>query len=191
MNCHRISRTLALATVGAMVAVPLAAQDTAEETRSWLHVQVESQGDEGERMALNLPLRAIGAVMAMAPEEIITSDGRLTVAEEHGVSVSDIRTMWQEFMVVGDTEFVAIEHDDRTVRIARAGERIEIRVEGEDENVRVDLPIVVVDALLSGEGDTLNIAAAIDQLGGLRGDIILVTEEERQIRVWVDETAEQ
>ena len=62
MNCHRISRTLALATVGAMVAVPLAAQDTAEETRSWLHVQVEGQGDEGERMALNLPLRAIGAV---------------------------------------------------------------------------------------------------------------------------------
>ena len=191
MTRHTHSRMLALVVTGLMVAAPLAAQDTAEETRSWLHVQIQGDGDEAERVALNLPLRAVGAVMAMAPEEIISADGRLTVAEEHGVSVSEIRVMWQELMAAGDSEFATVQHEDQTVRVARVGERIEVRVHGDNGNVQVDLPTLVVDALLSGEGEMLNIAAALDRLSELRGDIVRVIEDERQIRVWVDENAEQ
>ena len=185
------SRMLASAAAAAMVVVPLGAQEAAEETGSWLHVQIEGKDAETGQMALNLPLRAVGAFVAMAPEEIVSSDGRLTVAEEHGVSVSEIRTMWQELMAAGDSEFAAVQRDDRTVRVARADDQIEINVTSVDANIRIDLPVVVIDALLSGDGETLNLVAAIDQLGDLRGDIVRVTEETRQIRIWVDESAEQ
>ena len=186
MMRKKTSLIFSLAASVALVTTPMVAQ----ETQSWLHVQVEGQGDDAESLAVNVPLRAVGALLAMAPEEIITADGRLTIAEEHGVSVSAIRTMWQEVKAVGDSEFVSFEKDDQTVRVARVGEQLQIRVEG-DETVLVDFPLAVVDALLSGDGETLNVAAAIAALGELRGDIVRVTEDDRQIRVWVDELSTQ
>lgn len=163
----------------------------AQETQSWLHVQIEGKDDETGNIAVNLPLQAVGAVMAMAPDNIISPNGRLVVAEEHGVSVSDIRHVWQSVKDAGNAEFITLTAEERTVRIGRAGDQIEVRVEHDDETVRIDLPLVLVDALLSGEGETLDVAAAIDQLSTLRGDIVRVTEEERQIRVWVDEQSVQ
>ena len=183
--------TLALFSVVALVAVPLAEQQSAPESQSWVHVQIEGDRDDAQRVALNLPLGAVGAVMALAPRDVLSAEGHLRIAEQHGVSVSDIRTMWREIMAAGDSEFVAVEQEDRTVRVARLGDQIQVRVDGAEESVRVDLPTVVVDALLSGDGDTLNIAAALDELQTLRGDIVRVVENERQIRVWVDDRAEQ
>jgi hypothetical protein len=182
-----------LAAVGAGFVASLGAQEGAEETPSWLHIRVqpEGEGDETRPTALNLPLKAVGPLVAMAPDAIISSDGRLTVAEDHGVSVSDIRTMWQEIMAAGDSEFTTLHRADRTFAVARVGDRVQVRVTGEGENMRLDLPVVVVGALLSGDGETLNLVAAIDELSGLRGDIIRLTDDTQQIRVWVDETAEQ
>ncbi len=190
MTPQTTSWILALATGVTIVTAPMVAQETPPQ--NWLHVQVTGQGDDDERVALsvNVPLRAVGAVLAMVPEDIITSDGRLTVAEEYGVSVSAIRTMWQEVKAAGESEFVTLQRGDRTVRVARVGEQFQVRVEG-DETVRVDLPIVVVDALLSSDGEALNFAAALEQLGELRGDIVSIMGDERQVRVWVDDQAVQ
>ena len=181
---------VAVAVVG-VGAAPLGSQEAAEEPRSWLHVQVEGEDDDARPLALNLPPRAIGALVAMAPDEIISSDGRLTVAEKHGVSLSDIRAMWKEIMAAGDSEFATFQRADRTFTAARVGDRVELHVKGEGENMRLDLSVVVVGALLSGDGETLNLVAAIDQLDEFRGDIVRVTEDTRQTRVWVDESAEQ
>jgi len=182
--------------VGALLVgiVVTAALTNAQEAQSWLHIQIEGGGDNDENVAVNLPLQAVGAVMAMAPDDIFSSDGRLVVAEQHGLSVSDVRLAWQGIKNAGDAEFVTVSHEKRTVRFARAGDQIEVRVEDVEDNnetVRVDLSLALVDALLSGEGETLNIAAALDLLSTLRGDIVRVTEEERQIRVWVDDQSVQ
>ena len=45
----------------------------------------------------------------------------------------------------------------------------------------------VVDALFSGEGDELNVKAAISQLQKRRGDIVRVNDETSTVRVWIDE----
>ena len=125
----------------------------------------------------------------MAPDTVI-SEGQLRIGQ-HGLAVSDIRQMWQELRNAGDTEFVTAQQGDQMVRVARVGERIIVRIEEDDRTVRADLPVAVVDALLSGDGETLNITAALEELSTLRGDIINVTEEKRQIRVWIDDVAEQ
>ena len=179
----------------AITPVPAAAQ--AQDTQAWLHVRVTETGEEGEpreNVSVNLPLGAVEAFLAMAPVNMIEEHQQQLA--EHGVSVSALRAMWTELKEVGDTEFVTVESADDTVRVARTGDQIQVRVEetqesGDTESVLVDLPIAVVDALLSGDGDTLNIEAAIRALSGLRGDIVRVSEPDTQVRVWIDERAQQ
>jgi hypothetical protein len=168
-----------------------AAQEAAAP--AWLHVQITGADDGSENVNVNVPLSVAEPLLALAPRRIL-SDGQLNLAERNlPVNVSAMRDAWRALMAVGNTEFITVEEDDETVRVARNGEQIEVRVEdrgaGGAETVEVQLPIAVVDALLSGDGDTLNVRAAIERLSELRGDIVRVTEDRRQIRVWIDEGA--
>jgi hypothetical protein len=154
---------------------------------------VEISGDSGTNMNLNLPLAAVTAMLALAPETLV-QDGQLQLGDSE-VSVAAIREMWRELRAAGDVEFVTIQQDDQDVRIARQGDMILVRVTDRDGNgdneVRVEIPVPVVDALLSGDGDTLNIRAAVDELSMLRGELVRVIESDNNIRVWIDESPTQ
>ena len=168
---------------------PLVQQDT----EPWIHVEVT--GDRGTNMNLNLPLAAVTAMLALAPETLV-QDGQLQLGSNE-VPVAAIRTMWQELRGAGDVEFVTIQHEGQDVRIAREGDLILVNISdsdgsgSDDESVRVEIPVPVVDALLSGDGDTLNIRAAVDELSTLRGELVRVIEPDNNIRVWIDERPTQ
>ena len=169
------------------------AQDAAPQP--WLHVQVTAAEDGAENVSVNVPLAAAEPMLALVPHRIL-SDGQLSLAgRDVPINIGAMRDLWRVLTEVGDTEFVTVDGEDETVRIAREGDQITVQVEdrGEEgsETVDVQLPIVVVDALLSGDGETLNVRAAVERLGELRGDIVRVSEDERQIRVWIDEVASQ
>ena len=160
---------------------------TQQEPEPWVHVDVTSDG--GTDMNLDLPLAAVTAMLALAPETIV-QNGELQLGGRQ-VPVAAIREMWLELRDVGDVEFVTIQYEGQDVRIARAGEIILVNVsdsDGDDESVRVEIPVPVVDALLSGDGDTLNIGAAIEELSLLRGELIRVIESANNIRIWIDES---
>ncbi len=160
-------------------------------TEPWIHIEVDREG--ADHVNLNLPLAAIEAAIALAPNTIV-QDGQLKLGQEHQVPVAAIRGMWQELRNVGDAEFATIKHEGNDVRIAREGETILVRVssEGDDgEDVRVEIPVPVVDALLSGDGNTLNVRAAIQQLSTMRGEMVRVIEANNNIRVWIDESSTQ
>ena len=166
---------------------------TQQEAEAWIHVEVT--GDSGTNMNLNLPLAAVTAMLALAPETIV-QDGQLQLGGSTEVPVAAIREMWQELRAAGDVEFVTIQHEGQDVRIAREEDIILVNVsdsdaDGGDEAVRVEIPVPVVDALLSGDGDSLNIRAAIDELSTLRGELVRVIESDNNIRVWIDESPTQ
>jgi hypothetical protein len=73
--------------------------------------------------------------------------------------------------------------------VARKGDLVQVRVKntGSREEVHVDVPVAVVDALLSGEGESLNVKAGVAALRALRGDIVRVNDKETSVRVWIDE----
>ncbi|MEE2965455.1 MAG: hypothetical protein VX427_15095 [Acidobacteriota bacterium] len=157
---------------------------------SWIHIEIDREGDD--HVNLNLPLAAIEAALALAPESIVR-DGQLQLGQQQ-VPVAVIRGMWQELRSVGDAEFATIQHEGNNVRIAREGETILVRVSSEDddgEDVRVEIPVPVVDALLSGDGDMLNIRAAIQELSTMRGEMVRVIAANNNIRVWIDESPTQ
>jgi hypothetical protein len=58
------------------------------------------------------------------------------------------------------------------------------------QKVRLEVPIDLVDALLSGEGESLNLSAAFSRLQTLRGEILSVEDGPSRVRVWIDERKE-
>ena len=49
------------------------------------------------------------------------------------------------------------------------------------------MPVSLVDAFLSGEGEEGNIQAAVAELQKRRGDIVRVKDDDSNVRVWIDE----
>ena len=173
-----------LAGVGlvALLVVPAAAH---AET-PWIHVRVE-EPEKQTKVAVNLPLSVVEVALEAAPE-MIESHGTVNLGEKHGMKLEDVRKIWAELAAVGDAELVSVEDKDQTVKVWRKADQVHVRVEkGGKEEVRVEVPVSLVDALLSGEGDTVNIKAAVAELQKKRGDIVTVSEPDTSVRVWIDE----
>lgn len=173
-----------LAGVGlvALLVVPAAAY---AET-AWIHVRVE-EPEKQSKVAVNLPLSVVEVALEAAPE-MIESHGKVKFGEKHGMKLEDVRKIWAELAAVGDAELVSVEDKDQTVKVWRKADQVHVRVEkAGKEEVRVEVPVSLVDALLSGEGDTVNIKAAVAELQKKRGDIVTVSEPDTTVRVWIDE----
>ena len=159
----------------------------AQQVEPWIHVRV-TEPDKDNRVSINLPLSLAQVALEIAPRDVIEK-GRLKLSGKD-ISVADIRRLWAELKASGDAEFVTVEEKDQIVRIARAGDYIRVNVQDqseENETVQVRMPIAVVDALLSGEGESMDVAAAIAQLKGQRGEIVTVESSDSQVRIWIDE----
>jgi signal peptidase I len=112
---------------------------------------------------------------------------------EMPIDMGAVRRLWRAIGDIGDAEFITVDSEDATVRVSRAGDWLLVNVEecGDDggETVDIRVPVAVLDALFSGDGDTLDIGAAVERLADLRGDIIQVRGDDHQVRVWIDEIA--
>ena len=217
----------AIAASGA--AIGLHAQ--AQEPQPWIHLDMT--GERGANMNLNLPLAAIEAALAMAPEAVVDGDGQLQLGGDRQIPVTAIRTAWTQLRDVGDLEIANIRDGAQSIRVAREGDIILVDVTGTDDGddageggadqedaehdgdaehddgdhdgdgdgrrrgrrdigeVQVRVPVSVVDALLSGSGETLDVRAAIQELASLRGEMVQVDHPDGRIRVWIDESPTQ
>ena len=181
-------RLFALSAVAVLLsasAIPTAAQ----QAKPWIHVNV-TDGSDGNNVRVNLPLSVIGVALEVAPEKVFEK-GKLKL-KNADVSIADLRKLWTELRSSGDASLLEVDGKDGTVRIIREADLVIIKVdESKDKNkqVRVELPIKVVDALLQGEGDELNLRGAIEQLQGQRGDIVRVKDGDSNVHIWIDETS--
>jgi len=168
----------------ALALIPLAAQ----QGRPWIHVQVNEPGEDGKKVDIHLPLSLAEVALDLAPDDVIT-DGHLTLKRQD-ISIADLRRAWNELKASGEVEFVMVEEKDKKVRVAREADLIRVQVEdraNQEKAVQLRLPIVVVDALLSGEGESLDLRAALGQLKGQRGEIVNVEDGGKTVRIWIDE----
>jgi hypothetical protein len=164
---------------------------------AWLHVRVEEARDSS-KVSVNLPLSVVEAVLKASPE-IIEKHGKIHLGRDHGLKLADLRRVWKELAAVGDAELVSVESDDENVKVQRKGDVVLVLVdkkpwsdkEGKKrkggEQVRVEVPVSLVDAFLSGEGDYGNLEAAVLELRKRRGDIVKVQDDGSHVRVWIDE----
>jgi hypothetical protein len=57
------------------------------------------------------------------------------------------------------------------------------------EEVQVDVPVGLVDAVLAGPGDSVDVKTVMRELRARRGDIVRVNDEDSAVRIWIDESA--
>ena len=182
---RRLFDLLAIAVLLCTAAVPLAAQ----QAKPWIHVHV-TEGDEGTNVRVNLPLSVIGVALEVAPEKIFEK-GKLKL-KNADVSIADLRKLWTELRSAGDASLVEVEGKDGFVRIIREANLIIVKVDQGKEKetqVRIEIPVEVVDALLEGEGEELNLRGAIEQLQNQRGEIVRVVDGDTHVRIWIDESS--
>ena len=160
----------------------------AQNSNPWLHLEVNENTADPTLVKVNLPLSMIDAALSVVKDENLKS-GRLKL-DTHDISVADMRRLWSELKKSGNADFVTVQKKDESVKIARQGNFLLVKVtESGKKASKVDLriPFHVVDALLSGPGDELNLKAAITamQQNGT-GEILTVHDNETHVRIWVD-----
>jgi hypothetical protein len=192
MSSYR-NRILAGLVVPLALALPAIAQEPAAKM-PWIHVEVAEQGEKASNVKVNLPLSVAETALAMAPDQIIKG-GQIRLSNK-SISVADLRKLWDELQAAGNAQFVNIEEKNQTVTISREGPLVMIRINetskaGKQQTVHVDVPVKVVDALLAGEGDELNIKNAMAALRTERGDIVRVHDSRSNVRIWINESSTQ
>jgi len=170
------------------VLVLLCAGFASASTKMWVHVHVEDSAKE-ERVKINLPLSVIEAMLPMIEEEQIRK-GSLRI-NDHDLRVEDLRKMWNEIRDEGDMDFVTVEGREGNFSMKIQGNYLLVQPDDKSKGhkkVDIRLPLQVVDAMLSGKGNELNLTAGIKALrdSGVK-DIITVNDEDTSVRVWIDD----
>lgn len=191
MKTYRILAALAgLVLLAAAFAAPVSAQAQSEK---WLHVRV-NEGEGGETIRVNVPLALAEAILPSI--KVKHFEGGKVRLEEHmraHIEDVDIRAILEAVKNSQDGEFVTVESKKDNVRVAKKAGYLLVEVREMDkdgkerEKVDVKMPMTVVDALLSGGKDELDILAAVRALAQ-HGDTELVTVRDNKttVRVWVD-----
>ncbi len=166
-------------------AIPLQAQTP------WIHIEVDQNETDASRVKVNLPLSVVEIALEAAPDKFV-DHGRIHLHHiDEDLDVEDLRRMWKELRSAPDSELVSVEGKDggERVSVRRQGDQILVEVDDRKDNdkVNVQIPVAVVDALFSSEGEELNLKGAISELKNLRGDIVRVDDGETKVRIWIDE----
>ncbi len=157
------------------------------DTKQWVHVHIEDANKE-EKVKVNIPISLVESLMPMIEEKSIER-GRIRL-HERDMSIQDLRKVWKELRSQGDSEFVSIENRDTNIRVFTKGNYLMVEPgEGSTKRIEMKIPLAVVDAMLSGQGEELNLTAAVRALKESgSGDIITVKDRDATVRVWIDES---
>lgn len=191
MKTHRILATFAALALFAVMAAPAAAQS--ETAGKWLHVRVIESGD-GESVRVNVPLALAEAILPSIKIKHL-HNGKVKIEDHirHNMEDIDLRAILDAVKAAEDGEFVTVQSKKDNVRVAkRAGYMlVEVRESDSDgkqrEKVDVKVPMTVVEALLSGGKDELDILAAIRALSRHGNtELVSVQDGKSTVRVWID-----
>jgi hypothetical protein len=175
----------ALTVVGALaLALPVAAS-----ADQWVHVRVVESGKKASTVRVNVPLSLIETVAPIATREM-GKEAKIKL-EEKEFTRADLKKILTAVRESKDAEFVTVESDSEHVRVAKSGQTLIVKVRDQvkkSDKVTVQVPMAVVDALLSGTEDELNVVAAIQALGRTgSGELVTVDDNSATVRVWIDD----
>lgn len=178
-------RKVALGLVILLVAVKIL---MAASPDRWLHIKVDNTGDKTERVRVNVPLDLAEKIIpAINNDKFQHGKIHCDMAKVNDI---DLRAVLEALRDAKDNEFITVDSDHENVRVAKQAGNLVIKVKDEakkKQKVDISIPFTVVNALLSGPKDQLDLAAAVRALAD-HGDTVLVTVTDgtSNVRIWVD-----
>jgi hypothetical protein len=152
----------------------------------WIHVEVTEHGQDGAKVKINVPISLARTALEVAPKDVM-DEGHVKF-DNADFTVADLRKIWKEVRAADDGEFVTVEDHGETVHVSKKAGTIYVNVDGKDnEKVKVQVPVTLVDALLTGDEETLNVDGAVAELQKMGpGEIVRVEDGEDLVRVWIE-----
>ena len=152
----------------------------------WLHVRVQDHDDDGEYVAVNVPLELVGALIPTIETDEFRG-GRIVIDDDDFEEI-DLRAALKALRDTPDGEYVTVRSRDENVRVAKERGFFLIDAEDDDgEKVRVRMPLKVVDAMLGSRRNEIDLMAALDVLADSgNGDLVTVESDDSSVRVWID-----
>ena len=154
----------------------------------WIHVSVD--GDDSERVRVNVPLQLVETVLPLIDDEGF-AHGKIRI-EGEDLSHEDIVAILRAVRDADEGEYITVEDGDETVRVSKEDNYIRVHVaedHGRGENVNVQVPVEVLEALVSGDDDELDVIAAVRALKDhANGDLVTVMDDDgTEVRIWIDD----
>lgn len=180
---------VAIATV-ALTALFTVSQASAADL--WFHVKVNETGGNQENVVVNLPISIVEAALPLIPQEAM-QQGNIRIDSQEFDAVK-LRALWQQVQGSPDQTYITVKSNDESIEVAKErgyliARTLESRQGGSKVSARI--PLSVVDALLTGEGNTLNIQAALAALVAEgEGELVTVSDDKSHVRVWIDSQPE-
>lgn len=152
----------------------------------WFHVRVQDHGDDGEFVNINLPLQLVESLLPTIQTDEF-SGGRI-VLDDADLEGIDLHAILSALRDTPDGEFVTVRSRDESVRVAKeAGFLVVLAEESDNESVRIQMPLTVVDAMLASGGNELDLLAGLHALADFDGgDLITVKSDDSFVRIWID-----
>ena len=168
---------------------PSTTSATAEKGERWLHVRVISTDGGGETVRINVPLELAEKVLPAVNHDRL-HNGKLRI-DSSDVNDVDLHAVMDAVRTAKPGEYVTVQCDANDVRVAKEGDHLIIHAldkgGSKKSQVEVQVPMKVIDALLSAGKDELDLVAALHALGA-QGDteLVSVKDSENTVKVWLD-----
>lgn len=158
----------------------------------WVHVSVDGGSDETERVRVNLPLDLVSSVLPLIEQDEF-HHGRVHFDNED-LDREQLVAILRAVSEADDGEYVTIEDEDDVVRVAKKDDVLTVNVQERDrhgnegDHVDIQVPMKVVQALISGDEDELDVMAAVEALGKeKKGTLVTVNDDDGTlVKVWID-----
>lgn len=181
-----------IATAGRLALVLVLVASSGAAGERFFHLRVVS--DDGERVTINLPMRLVERGVAMAPRDLrwhghVDLDcGRL--------DWEDLRALRDASRRLGPGQSVEVRLGRRRTEVSRQGSTVRIEAPARhwyEEDVEASVPFEVLDALVGGRRNELDLAAGLRALERHDAGWTLHVEDESgttRARMWVDDVTE-
>ena len=217
-----LARALAAASLSALLSAfasppspALAASSKAAADR-WLHVAVDGTADDPERVRIHLPMKLVAALEPVIRKHGLDDRDFSWCVNGAELDRDDLREIIAAVKASKDGELIAVDDAEDRVRVLKEKNSLVIRVreggeskpggpektgakgaakadvEIETESVDIRIPISVAEALVKGNGEELDLGAAIEALDALGStELVSVHDGGERVRIWIDDREEQ
>ncbi|HSS78806.1 MAG TPA: hypothetical protein VLV54_18950 [Thermoanaerobaculia bacterium] len=156
----------------------------------WLHIDVNGKGEQAN---INLPLSMVRNMAPMLEEKGHGRGSRRLHVRDKDLSVNELRQAWREIANGPDANYITVKDKDSDVHIGKQGDYLRLKAKDRSthgEDVDIKIPLDVVAALFSSDGDELNFNAALEALARRgEGELLTVNGNDETVRIWVDSTS--
>lgn len=154
---------------------------------AWLHVEVD---DNEDQININLPIILAEAVITLVD---LSDEPTVIKIDEHEITVPEMREIWNILKEEGSFTLASIRSKEMekgdNIDIAFRDNRLLITGSTDEDKIDINVSGDLIDALLSGEEDRLNLSACIQELkskGSDSGYVHVISQDGDKVRLWVD-----